>query len=1031
MRHLKLWALGAVTFLAIGQSLAQQTEIYTHPDQAYDRARMLFDKEQYVQAQDQFAQLIKTHPEAHSEIRIDAEYYHAICALELQQRNAEQAVEEFVRAHPASPRVDEITWHTAGHYFSRRKYSDAMQWYEKMNPRVLPRADRSEYHFKLGYSYFMREKYDEAKTQLVEVVDANSEYQSSARYYYGHIAYTEGKTASALEYFESLRKDPSFGPIVPYYITQIYYEQERWEDLASSGQSLLASATEKRAPEVARLIGEAHYNMEEYEEALPYFERYREEGPRMKDEDYYQLGYTYYRSERYDDALGAFNKIVDSRDSLAQNAYFHLADCYLKKELKSEALNAFESVAQLDYNHELTETARFNVAKLSYEVGNPYQDPGRELQAFIDDYPESEYFEEASTYLVNAYLTTKDYGRALESLERLGPRTRQLEGAYQKIAYNRAIEFFNNRMWQNSLDLFGKSLRYPVDRDLEAEAYYWMAEALYRQKRYDEARVAYGDFQVTPGATQHPLFNRSRYGLGYVYFQKGDYSNAAAHFRKFLDEAEGEKDRLIHDALLRTGDSYFVTKGYYTANRFYEDAAKMRGPDQDYAYFQAALCQGLLGKNQARIDQLNALVRDQPTSEYVDDAYYTLGKGYMQAGQNEQAIQAFQRVLDDFPDSYYARKSLMNQGLIHYNEGANERALIVLRDVVDKHPNSPEANEAVAIAEKIYIDLGNVEAYANWVKGLDFTNITDAELDSLTFDAAYLKYTAGDCNQTLPALNQYLDKYPSGIFHLDVHYYRAQCRFQIDDLSGALEDYEFLALASPNKYNEEALLQSSYLYYSRENWEMALERYAFLERQAAFPENRRTAVIGLMRTNFKLEKSEKAVDYANRVLRIEKLDVDLEQEAHIILAKSALKSGDRVVAQREFLWVEDKAANVFRAEAKYYLAELEFDAGHYEESQKRIFDLLQNMPSYQYWGNKALILLARNYWKLEDLYQANFTLDQILQRSNNEEILAEARRWKEAIARSEERKVEEKQRIEIDTLQIEMPEEMDEQENEE
>ncbi len=1026
MRFTKRFATLAFLVVTLSQSLAQQTEIYTHPNERYDRARALFDKEQFVQAQIVFDELVNREQDVHSEVRIDASYYSTICALELQQRNAEEQVVEFVRSHPASPRVDEITLHAARHYFGRRKYNDAIEWFEKVNPRGLARSEKSEYHFKLGYSYFMREKYEDAQKNLREVVNANSEYQNSARYYYGHIAYVQGKSVAALEYFESLRDDASFGPIVPYYITQIYYEQEEWEKLAKSGASLLASATEKRAPEVARLIGEAYYNQGEYEEALPYLERYRSDGPKMRDEDYYQLGYTYYQLDRLDEAIGSLNKIVDARDSLAQNAYFHLADCYLKLDQKAEALNAFESVASLDYNHELTETARFNAAKLSYDVGNPYKDPGKELQQFIDNYPETEYFEEASTYLVNVYLTTKDYGRALESLERLGPRNTQLQGAYQRIAYNRAIELFNNRLWQNSVDFFGKSLRYPVDRSLEAEAYYWMGEAFFRMKQYDRARVAYSDFQVTPSATQSKLFNDARYSLGYVYFELKDYRSAAAQFRKFIEEADPNDLRRIHDAQLRAGDSYFVTKGYFTANRFYQDAAKTGGPDTDYAYFQGALCEGLLGNNDKRISQLTQLISEEPESEYVDDALYTIGKGYMQAGNNPKALGSFDRLLNDFPDSYYARKSLMNKGLIHYNSGANDRALIVLKEVVDQYPNSPEANQAVEIAEKIYIDLGNVAEYADWVKGLDFTSITDSELDSLTFDAAYLKYTQGDCSAIIPAFDDYLQKYSNGIFAVDAHYYRAQCRYQEDDLSGALEDYEFLVEAKKNKYSEEALLQSSYLYFSRENYEMALERYAALERLAAFPENRRTAVVGLMRANFKLEKFEKSVEFANKVLRFDKLAVDLEQEAHIILAKSAWKEGDQRTAQREFEWVEDKAANVFRAEAKYFLALIEYEKEAYEESQKRIFDLLQNMPSYNYWGNRALILLARNYWKLDDLYQANYTLDQILKRSNNDEILAEAQKWKDELTRSEEKKSSERELIEIDTLQIEMPEELNE-----
>src|SRR5690606_33218829 len=113
------------------------------------------------------------------------------------------------------------------------------------------------------------------------------------------------------------------------------------------------------------------------------------------------------------------NKIVNRRDSLAQNAYYHLADCYLKQGMKPEAQNAFASAAELDYSKDITEISRFNYAKLSFEVGNPFNDPGRELQRFIDDYPDSRFTDEANRYLVSVYLTTKDYERALAAMENL------------------------------------------------------------------------------------------------------------------------------------------------------------------------------------------------------------------------------------------------------------------------------------------------------------------------------------------------------------------------------------------------------------------------------------------------------------------------------------------------------------------------------------------------------------------------------------------------------------------------------------
>ncbi|HCO83056.1 MAG TPA: hypothetical protein DIT95_05935, partial [Arenibacter sp.] len=64
------------------------------------------------------------------------------------------------------------------------------------------------------------------------------------------------------------------------------------------------------------------------------------------------------------------------------------------------------------------------------------------------------------------------------------------------------------------------------------------------------------------------------------------------------------------------------------------------------------------------------------------------------------------------------------------------QALSKFKSVVRDHPNTQEALQAVTTAKLIYVDLGRVNEYAQWVKGLDFVEVTDTELDNATFESA-------------------------------------------------------------------------------------------------------------------------------------------------------------------------------------------------------------------------------------------------------------------------------------------------------
>ena len=1000
---------------------AQQTEHYTHPEAKYEKARDMFQKQQYVAAQKLFLEVLHESHDASGEILINAEFYAAVCALELYNRDAELLVDEFIKNHPHSPRRLELHYVMANHMFSRKKYRDAVKWFELIAPNQLSKEQQLEYRFKLGYSYFETENYDKAKEQFIQVKDSKSSYAPGAKYYYGHIAYEQKQYETALKHFLPLQNDEQYGPIVPYYIAQIYYQQEKYDELFAISEKLL-SGEPKRKEEIERMIGEAYYQQEDYAKAAVYLENYRASKAPMKVADYYKLGYSYYKMERYQDAIGAFNRIVDSRDSLAQNAYYHLADCYLKEGMKPQALSAFSSAAGLKFNPEITESARFNYAKLSYEVGNPYNDPGRELQKFLEDYPNSKYFRDASNYLIQAYMSTKDYDRALKSLERLPLDDPSLRQAYQKIALYRGLELFNNRQWQPAIDHFDKSLTQKIDQSMVARAIYWKAEAQFQQNRFKEAVENYLTFQGMGISKNLPEYHRSNYGVGYAYFQDKDYNKSATYLKRYVDNPGTDEKAMVQDGWLRLADSYYAIRGFFTAVRYYESAIQIGGPATDYGYFQKAICQGLQGKSAEKIVELRELIQKLPGSDLVDDAWYELAVSQMESGKAEEALASFDQVVRGFPSSFYRVKAMLQMGLIYYNTDENDRALTTLKQLVSEYPNAPEVAQAVKLAERIYTETNDIEGYAAWIKEIKVTNVSDSQLDSLSYDAAFMKYTQANFEAASAAFDNYLKKYGRGIFYLNAHYYKGQSDYKLKRFDDCLMHFDFLALAPANRFQEEAVVLAAYLYYTRENYNTALERYAQLERIAQFADNKLNAQIGLMRCYYKLKNFQKALEYANRVKVMEKADADLIEEARIIIARSAYEQGNTNQAMEEFQWVEQNSKNIFKAEAKYYIALIFFYNGEYENSQKKIFDLLQNLPSYKSWGNKALLLLAKNYWALEDFYQANYTLEQIIARVDDPEVVQEARIMKEEIQKMQAEKEAERRRYEeyqnhIDSIQ--------------
>lgn len=965
---------------------AQHTEGLNSDISRYQDAVELFDKNQYQAAQMRFKSLLEnTNDET---IAGDCAYYVAYSAVRLQQPNADRLMEDFVENYPTSLKRNGAYLNVANYYFDSGSYAQARKWYDKVDERSLQGSELNRYNFNSGYAYFKAKRYNEAKKHFNRVA-TTKEYSSEATYYLGFIAYEGEDYAEAKELFEVVESESQYAKEVSYYQADMSFKSGDFEKALEFGLEQFPAANRKDKSELAKIIGESHFNLERYDESIPYLKQYEGKSGRWNNTDYYQLGYAYYKQGKYQDAVNEFNKIIDGKDAIAQNAFYHLAESYLNLGQKQQALNAFKNASEMNYSAEIKEDAWLNYAKLSYEIGNSYQSAPSVLLSFIEEYPNNSNNDMLQDLLIDSYVSSKNYGEALELLENNKKFENKL--AYQKVAFLRGVEVFEQNQYHEAIKYFDKSLREPRDAEITARATFWKAESDYQLEKYADALIGFKQFVQLPGATKTPEYANRNYNLGYSEYQLDHYEQAITYFTNFTKQS-GIQKSMLSDAHLRLGDSYFVTSKYWPAMENYNKAIDLGVQAIAYAEFQKTISYGFVDRTTQKVEGLKDFIQQYPGSSLRADAMYELGNTYVNLDDNNRALAMYDKLLNEAPRSRFVPMTLLKKALLLDNSNRTDEALAVFKKVASDHPSTPEALQAVESAKMIYIDRGQVDAYATWAKSLDFVEVADAELDHASFQTAEKPYLESNAPLAQQRLNDYLKKFPKGIHTLKAHFYLGQLYYADDKKDKALSHYESVARVSNNEFTEPALARISEIYLFRKDYENAITNLEKLEVNASYEENKVFAKTNSMKAYYELKDYNKAVAAATQVLAMPDITDRVKSDAILIEARSAMETGNEQKAKEAYKRVTEIATGKLAAEALYYDAYFKNKEGAYKESNEQVQKLAKDYSGYKEFGAKGLVLMAENFYALEDAYQATYILTSIEDNFKDfPEIVAEAK----------------------------------------
>ena len=975
---------------------AQQSAAYTNDLLKYNKALALYNSKQYLAAQTLFDE-VKSETNDPT-VKGDCAYYIANAAVRLNQLGADQSMQDFVEEYPTSTKRNSAFLDVADYYFENGKYAYSKKWYERVETGNLGHKAMERYNFNMGYAHLKTNSPEEAKRYFNRVRDSK-EYGSQAKYYEGFIAYESDDYAEATELFDEVEAQGGNREELAYFKADLNFKLGKFEEAIALGKEQLPNATRVEVSELNKIIGESYFNLKQYAEAIPFLKEYKGKRGKWNNTDYYQLGYAYYKQGDFENAINEFNKIVDGRNSVAQNAYYHLADAYLKTDRKQEALNAFRNAYQMEFEPKIKEDSGLNYAKLSYEIGNAYEPAPQVISTYLDAYPDTPAKQELETILIDSYITSKNYAQAMDLLE--NNRNFNDKVAYQKVAFYRGIEQYNDAEYSEAIENFEKSLKEPRTPEFTARALYWKAESEYTLNRIDDAILTFKQFEQSSAASNLPEYSDLNYNLGYAYFKKKNYDQAANYFGRYTKSSNTDAVRK-EDAYMRLGDSHFINSEYWPAMEAYNSAIEQGGGDSDYATFQKAISYGFVNRNSQKLEALSNFANQFPRSSYRDDALYELGNTLVAEQRNDDAIAAYDRLVREVPNSKFVSKALLKKALIYDNTKRSQDALNIFKRVAQDFPGTPEGVQAVASAKLIYIDMGRVDEYGRWAGGLDYISVEDSELDEAAFVSAEKQFVGNNSSQAMRQFEDYLKEYPNGQRAMEAHFYLGQLYFAQDEFAKTIPHYKYVLARERSEFTEQALARLGQVYLSERNYSDAIPVLERLEQESDIPQNTIFAQSNLMKSYYELKNYSKAFSYADKVLGNSKIDNNVKSDAQVIIARSAMKTNDESRAQQAYAEVQKIATGELAAEALYYDAYFKNKAGNHKGSNEAVQKLAKDYSGYKLYGAKGLVLMAQNFYALGDAYQATYILDNVTSNfTDYPEVVAEAKQQLAVIKASE------------------------------
>lgn len=983
--------------LAQAQQTLSQVSSQTRMREAFDQMQ----RKNYQAAIKEFSRFAAGQETSIDERRM-AQYYQANCALKLNHPDAEKQLLSFNRQHPGSIYESRVYYDLGNHYYRIKKWDSALEYYGKIENGSLEPDLQQQAAYESGVSSFQLNQFDRSRIFFQKVKDREHPSFGSAAYYRAYLSFRENQLDDALYELDNARQSPEFKSSIPGLKASILYKKRDFQGVIDLGEATFKdTAKVANAEELHMLIGEAYFQKKDFKQAAHHFDQYIK-GSRGTIPNGLQLriALTYFHTDQTDKAIAGFRQVAarldtakGKADTVGQYGSYYLGICYLKKEQKQFALNAFDQAASLKADNRIQEVAWFNAGKLNYDL-EKYADAVEDLKDFQEEFPNSEYAREANELIGEGLLNSNDFDAALAYMEKSKIKSERLNLAYQRAAYQRGTTLFNDGNAAQAAELFSQSLKYPQDKETQIAAHYWLGEAKLKNRQYQQAAQEFVSASKVEGAQSTPYWLKSKYGLGYAYYNLKDYPKALQVLKEYISESEkqGLKNNYA-DALLRLADCQYATKDYTAALKSYDKAMDARTAEMDYAFYQKGVVYAVLKDFENARTNFSVVVEKYQKSRLYDQALFQKAQMDFESTNYQAAIKGYSNIINSMPESGVIPYCYLNRGISASNLKEYNAAATDFKIILNEYPNHPAANSAILGLQEALVQTGDVDQLNEFIGRYKKANPGSDALESIEFETCKALYNNQKYAKAIAGFQEYIKNYAGSTFIPEAKFFLAESHYRAGNKSEALQAHKDIVGQGRGNYFIRASFRVAELEFANGHFQASANQYSLLLNGIVkSPKDVNNASLGLIECLYQLGRYDSVGTIAGELLKKENLAQEVSNKASLYAAKVFVGKGEYEKAIDELLSVVNNAQDISGAEAQYLVGEVFYKQKKYNESLAALFELKSRFSAYPKWYIKGFLLIADNYIAQKENFQAQATLNSIIDNAKDKDAVESAKK---------------------------------------
>jgi tetratricopeptide (TPR) repeat protein len=904
--------------------------------------------------------------------------YHALAErFNGRDKQLQRDLKAYLQAFPYTTFTDEVKFMQGVLQVEKGHYKQSLKILETVEAKALTRPHQTDYSFYRGYAYLMMQEYQRASIYFAQLGKGDNRYATRGNYYYAYCMYKMEKYDKALPALLALENEPAYAQTVPYYIVQIYYAQQNYEEVSSRAEVLLRERPDSpNNSELHRILGEIYYQRKDYAQAIEHLRIYCQAAAAAKEEpvrnDMYMLGQAEFATGQYEEAIKSLKRVKQEKDAISESTCLTMGNAYVKLNQPEQAKLSYQAAANYRITPAVTEEASYNYTLCTYESSSALGESVHAFNDFLHQFPDSKYEGRIYELLSSALMQSKNYAAAIATLDSIDNPTPKMKETKQYLRYQLGADNFLQGKMQQAVEWMTEVIAHQSESDTyTTEAYYVRAEADYRLRAYQACEADLAAFFARPDAKKSENYMIAQYLQGYSAFSQAKYETAKEAFSRYIDGTIAT-EATYADALNRIGDCYFNARQFSQAISYYTQVSNLQAAGADYALFQRGYALGLMHRYNDKVTVLKELLTRYPKSDYADDGIYETARAQLQMDDERGAIATYEQLLASYPHSTLARKASLERAMLYRNLGQNTDAIAAYRKTIEKFPATDEAYTALDALQALYVEEGKVDEYVAYTKGLAKMNmnVTTKE-DSLLYASAEMQYMQADYQKATVSLSNYITQYcAGGRYCTTARYYLADAYYRMAKYSEALAQYIVLAEMAANPYQEEAATRVAEICYDKGDYNCALEAFYRLHSLASSREKTNVARLGILRCSQLLGRHQAAIDIAGQILSDTPLSEDTRNEALYCRAKAYVAQKQWSQAQPDLKALSTEVRTAQGAEAKYLLAQSYFETGDPDNAETQVMEFTKMNTQQQYWLARALILLSDINCQRGEYFQA-------------------------------------------------------------